>query len=64
MTQKGVALSKNEYIVMNFNIGWHVLYVKSRWEKKVCEALQELSLEAFLPQIKQLDSGVIERKRF
>ncbi|MBC8757698.1 UpxY family transcription antiterminator [Kordia sp. YSTF-M3] len=37
---------------MNFNIGWHVLYVKSRWEKKVYESLKEISLESFLPQIK------------
>ncbi|GAA3624985.1 UpxY family transcription antiterminator [Flavivirga jejuensis] len=37
---------------MNFNIGWHVLYVKSRWEKKVYESLKEISLEVFLPQTK------------
>lgn len=37
---------------MNFNIGWHVLYVKSRWEKKVYESLKEISIESFLPQVK------------
>jgi|TARA_B110000495_G_C22945384_1_gene553399 transcription antitermination factor NusG len=37
---------------MAFNIGWHVLYVKSRWEKKVHESLGEISLESFLPQLK------------
>lgn len=37
---------------MNFKIGWHVLYVKSRWEKKVYESLEEISLESFLPQVK------------
>lgn len=37
---------------MDFNIGWHVLYVKSRWEKKVYESLKEISLEVFLPQVK------------
>ena len=37
---------------MGFNIGWHVLYVKSRWEKKVYESLKEISLEVFLPQTK------------
>ncbi|MGY0408867.1 MAG: transcription termination/antitermination NusG family protein [Polaribacter sp.] len=39
---------------MNFNIGWHVIYVKYRWEKKVHESLQEISLESFLPQIKTI----------
>lgn len=39
---------------MNFNIGWHVLYVKSRWEKKVHESLQDMSLESFLPQVKKV----------
>jgi transcription antitermination factor NusG len=39
---------------MTFNIGWHVLYVKSRWEKKVHESLEEISLESFLPQIKTI----------
>ncbi|PTX61362.1 transcription antitermination protein nusG [Kordia periserrulae] len=32
--------------------GWHVLYVKSRHEKKVLDALIKLSLETFLPLIK------------
>ncbi|PTX63146.1 transcription antitermination factor NusG [Kordia periserrulae] len=32
--------------------GWHVLYVKSRHEKKVLDALTRLSLEAFLPLVK------------
>lgn len=33
--------------------GWYVLYVKSRYERKVYEALQNLSIEAFLPLIKE-----------
>ena len=37
---------------MKFSIGWHVLYVKSRCERKVDQYLKELSLESFLPQIK------------
>lgn len=37
---------------MNFTIGWYVLYVKSRWEKKVYESLKDIFLESFLPQIK------------
>lgn len=39
---------------MNFKIGWHVLYVKSRWEKKVFESLKEKTLDAFLPQVKRI----------
>ncbi|MDC3388138.1 UpxY family transcription antiterminator [Flavobacteriaceae bacterium] len=39
---------------MNFNKGWHVLYVKSRAEKKVDKALKELFLESFLPQVKTI----------
>ena len=38
--------------MINFTIGWYVLYVRSRWERKVYESLQEISLESFLPQIK------------
>lgn len=37
---------------MNFNIGWHVLYVKSRCERKVHEYLKGIHLESFLPQVK------------
>lgn len=37
---------------MNSPIGWHVLYVKSRCEKKVHESLKEASLESFLPLVK------------
>lgn len=33
----------------NTYAGWHVLYVKSRHEKKVDLVFQELNLEAFLP---------------
>lgn len=33
--------------------GWYVLYVKSRYERKVYEALQSLSIEAFLPLVKE-----------
>ncbi len=39
---------------MNFNIGWHILYVKSRCEKKVYESLKDISLESFLPQIEMI----------
>ncbi len=37
---------------MKFTAGWHVLYVKSRWEKKVYDSLKEISVETFLPQVK------------
>ncbi|WP_340202265.1 UpxY family transcription antiterminator [Ascidiimonas sp. W6] len=39
---------------MNFTIGWYALYVKSRWENKVYESLNDISLESFLPQIKTI----------
>ncbi|QHI35413.1 Transcription antitermination protein RfaH [Kordia antarctica] len=38
----------------NLYNGWHVLYVKSRHEKKVYDFLSELSLEAYLPLIKTI----------
>ncbi|NQY05368.1 MAG: UpxY family transcription antiterminator [Flavobacteriaceae bacterium] len=34
--------------------GWHVLYVKSRWEKKVYESLEDNSIESFFPQTKTI----------
>ena len=34
--------------------GWHVLYVKSRHEKKVYESLKKISIDSFLPMIKEL----------
>jgi transcriptional antiterminator RfaH len=37
---------------MKFNIGWHVLYVKSHNEKKVHETLEKKGLESFLPLMK------------
>ena len=33
---------------------WHVLYVRSRHEKKVCNLLNEQSIEAFLPEVKTI----------
>lgn len=47
---------------MTFNIGWHVLYVKSRWEKKVYASLQEISLESFLPQVKTVQQWSDRKK--
>lgn len=49
-------------IFMNFNTVWDVLYLKFRWERKVCESLKEVSLETFLLQVKQSNNGVIEIK--
>lgn len=37
---------------MNLNSGWHVLYVKPNWEKKVYLNLERMNLESFLPQTK------------
>ncbi len=39
---------------MNYSSGWHVVYVRSRWEKKVHESLKEISLETFLPLAKTI----------
>ena len=36
----------------NFKSGWHVLYVKSRHEKKVETRLKEIQLQPFLPLVK------------
>ena len=36
---------------MKFNKGWYVLYVKSCYERKVRDFLENLSIESFLPQI-------------
>ncbi|MDC8004739.1 UpxY family transcription antiterminator [Aureisphaera galaxeae] len=33
-------------------IGWHVVYVRSRFERKVHEAIEEMSIESFLPMVK------------
>ncbi|KAA2215786.1 UpxY family transcription antiterminator [Maribacter flavus] len=48
---------------MNTNqSGWHVLYVKSRWEKKVFDSLEEISLKAFLPRIKVINQWKDRKK--
>lgn len=60
VTEGSEALSKNQKVIRRkFSLmmnqkyhGWHVLYVKSRHEKKVLDALIKLSLETFLPLIK------------
>lgn len=41
--------------------GWHVLYVKSRHEKKVYDAIKELSIDAFLPLVNE-KSKRVDRK--
>lgn len=43
--------------------GWYVLYVKSRHEEKVYEALKDLSIDAFLP-ILNVPSRRSDRKVF
>lgn len=39
---------------MNFNSGWHVLYVRANHEKKIHDLLQDYQLESFLPSIKKI----------
>ena len=43
------------------SIGWHVLYVKSRHERKVYDALKELSIDVFLPTVTE-QSKRVDRK--
>lgn len=47
---------------MTTSIGWYVLYVKSRHEKKVYDSLMELSIEAFLPMVKTVTEWSDRRK--
>jgi len=39
---------------MASSTGWHVLYVKSRHEKKVHDLLVDISIETFLPLVKTI----------
>lgn len=41
---------------------WHVLYVKSRWEKKVHERIQEAGVESFLPLTKTVKTWSDRKK--
>ncbi|MBC8757065.1 UpxY family transcription antiterminator [Kordia sp. YSTF-M3] len=47
---------------MKFKLGWYVLYVKSRWEKKVHDSLEEISIEPFLPKIKTIQQWSDRKK--
>lgn len=60
MSERGEALpscqpnqnnSKNpkKILLTNFTKNWLVLYVRSRWEKKVHDALERIDIESFLP---------------
>ncbi|UII33630.1 UpxY family transcription antiterminator [Fulvivirga ulvae] len=37
---------------MSYSNAWYVLYVKSRFEKKVADSLEEISLKSFLPLVR------------
>ena len=41
---------------------WHVLYVRSRWEKKVHERIQEAGVESFLPIVKKVKTWSDRKK--
>ncbi|MEM6684288.1 MAG: transcription termination/antitermination NusG family protein, partial [Bacteroidota bacterium] len=47
---------------MSLSIGWYVLYVRSRCEKKVYESLKEISLESYLPQVKTIQQWSDRKK--
>lgn len=47
---RGEAVSTLEKLkIMTNSNGWHVVYVRSRHEKKVHHALQEIAIDSFLP---------------
>jgi len=48
------AMLRSNFFIMNLTVGWHVLYVKSRFERKVDQALKDISLESFLPQVESI----------
>ena len=41
---------------MNFNSGWHVLYVRANHEQKVANLLQLQQLESFTSKIKKSEN--------
>jgi len=41
---------------------WHVIYTKSKWEKKVDGLLLQRGFESWCPVQKKKDNGLIERK--
>lgn len=47
----------------NLNQGWHVLYIKSRQEKKINTILKEQSIETFLPLIKTVRQWSDRKKK-
>jgi len=49
-------------LTMKFNSGWHVLYVKSRWEKRVCDFLEGISITSFLPKMKTVQQWSDRKK--
>jgi transcription antitermination factor NusG len=52
VTEKSEAMLKKQKITMKTSTGWYVLYVRSRWENKVHNYLQDMSIESFLPKVK------------
>lgn len=49
---EAIFFAEKTHFFMNFNIGWHILYVKSRCEKKVYQSLKDIDLDSFLPEYK------------
>ncbi len=55
-------MQKNQRYIMEKQSCWHVLYVRSRHEKKVCNQLINMSIEAFLPEIKTISQWSDRKK--
>lgn len=49
-------------VIMGFINGWYVLYVKSRWEKKVHNSLENISIKSFLPKTKTVQQWSDRKK--
>ncbi len=44
------------------SIGWHVIYVRSRFERKVQESITELSIETFVPMVETVSQWSDRKK--
>ena len=41
---------------------WHVIYTKSKWEKKTADVLMQHGVESWCPVQKKKDNGLIVKK--
>jgi transcription antitermination factor NusG len=50
-------------LLTNFEKNWLVLYVRTRWEKKVHNALKNINVESFLPMIQSINQWSDRKKK-